>query len=633
MITKKQTILATDGAKLPHRLTMMGKIRKKAICVYRCSSVAITILWLGLSVVPASAQVLTSGADFLKIDSGARSQGMGGAFTAVADSVNALTWNPAGVALLKNPEVGYLRMLYFADIAYNFGGIAVPLQAGEDTLGLGAGVVNLGSSFDSTLGVAPAISTGDNAFLLSIAYRIKNIAAFGVTGKYIMRNIAGYNAAAFGGDVGFLVTPGDVVRIGVGIFNVGQPVQFVSASDPLPMTGRLGLGFQIINDPHNSFMLSIDNSYQIDAQAYQAAAGGEYWLDKTLALRAGYTGDAYQQHWTAGIGLNVKVFQLDYAYAPAGTLGDTHRISATLRFGTEEAISLLAPTGFAAKAMDQSAGLSWKPSSSPDVVGYNLYVKKPGTASFVHLTRSPINDTSIKLKHLQNGLNYTFAVASVSGAGRESSMTQMSVVPAGEPVVTAPILQAPTGLKADAAGTSLSISWDKAAMPDVAGFNLYLADEKGKQGQKLTAKAITENKVVLKKLNPDKVYRFVVTTVSKAGMESVPTGVLEAKLSDLQKAQLASLLPPSPSHLVVEAGDSLANLHWDVVKDAVGYHIYTSDDGKTFRQLTKGGPKLIQKVVLKPLKNGKTYYFGVSSVTADGKESDKAIQTVIPTAK
>jgi len=168
---------------------------------------------------------------------------------------------------------------------------------------------------------------------LGLAYRVKNIISFGVTGKYIMRSIAGYNAAAFGGDAALLATPGEHFRIGAGIFNVGQQIQFISVADPLPMTGRMGLAYQILDVPHHSLMISADGSYQIQAQAFQAGVGGEYWFDKTFALRGGYTGDAYQQHWTAGVGLNLNVFQLDYAYAPAGTLGDTHRISVNVVIG------------------------------------------------------------------------------------------------------------------------------------------------------------------------------------------------------------------------------------------------------------------------------------------------------------
>jgi len=294
-------------------------------------------------------QALTSGADFLKIDNGARSQGMGGAFTGVADDVNALIWNPAGLALLDRPEFGYLRMLYLSDIAYNFGGVAVPIPMGPDNLGLGAGVINLGTTFDSTGGLVPSISTGDNAFFFSVAYRVQKILSVGITGKYIMRNIAGYNASAFGGDIGVLVTPGEKFRIGAGLFNVGQQVQFISSADPLPMTGRLGLSYKVLAIPQLSLLLAADGAYQIQGGIISGGVGAEYWYDKTLAVRVGYTGTTDSQHLTAGIGVNISMFQVDYAFAPMGTLGDTHRLSLIVRLGNEMAEGLLAaPSAFSA---------------------------------------------------------------------------------------------------------------------------------------------------------------------------------------------------------------------------------------------------------------------------------------------
>ncbi len=596
-------------------------------------AVCLVCVFMLLPLTPLFAQPTTSGADFLKIDSGARSQGMGGAFTAIADDVNALTWNPAGLALLEHPEIGYLRMIYFGDVAYNFGGVAVPMPAGENTFGLGAGVINLGTSFDSTGGAAPAVSTADNAFFLGLAYRFKNIISFGVTGKYIMRNIAGYNAAAFGGDAALLATPVEHLRIGAGIFNVGQQVQFISAADPLPMTGRMGLAYQIIDVPHNSFTLSADGSYQIQAKAFQAGVGGEYWIDKTFALRAGYTGDAYQQHWTAGAGLNLNVFQLDYAYAPAGTLGDTHRISFILRFGAEGAASLMEPSGFTAHPMDSAISLTWKAAGSPDVVGYNLYVKRPGSSSFASLTKQPINDTSIKLKHLVNGMNYSFAVASVSAGGRESSKVELSAIPVAG-AMAAPVLSAPTGLKVSPKGEGMQLTWDSAASADVAGFNLYMVDEQGKASQKLTSQPVTETQVVLKKVNPEKTYSFIVTALTKAGKESDPSAPVTAKLSDLLKA-VTEPIAKTPlgrvEKFTAKPGNKLAKLSWHGVEGAVGYNLYVSTNKRTYKLLTTKGPRKALSANLHPLKNGKKYYFAITAVDSDGTEGQRVVsKRVVP---
>ena len=48
-------------------------------------------------------------ADFNDIITGARPAGMGNAFVALADDVNALYWNPAGLTLQKHMELGFMH--------------------------------------------------------------------------------------------------------------------------------------------------------------------------------------------------------------------------------------------------------------------------------------------------------------------------------------------------------------------------------------------------------------------------------------------------------------------------------------------------------------------------------------------
>ncbi len=70
----------------------------------------------------------TTAATFLKIGVGARPSGMGEAFLAVADDVNAVYWNPAGLAFLKRQEVTAMHSEWFQDIRYDFAAYARPLQ-------------------------------------------------------------------------------------------------------------------------------------------------------------------------------------------------------------------------------------------------------------------------------------------------------------------------------------------------------------------------------------------------------------------------------------------------------------------------------------------------------------------------
>jgi fibronectin type 3 domain-containing protein len=419
-----------------------------------------------------------------------------------------------------------------------------------------------------------------------------------------------------------LVTPTDRLRIGAGIFNVGQQVQFISASDPLPTIARLGVAYEVLRIPHHSLLLSAESAYDLNAQTDSGAAGLEYWFDKTLAIRGGYAGDAYQQHWTAGVGINLNIFQLDYAYSPISTLGDTHRLSLILRFGTDLTEGLLGPTGFTARPLDQGLSLSWKPSSSPDVVGYNLYVKKPGMDNFTRVTSQPIHQTSVKLTHLSNGQSYGFQVSAVSAAGRESAPIQVAGIPGG--MTQEAVFGPPTGFKASPKGEGLELSWDPSTT--AAGYNLYLVDDQGKAVKKLSAQTITEPRVVLKRVNPATTYHFALVSVDRGGNESGLTAPLVANWQELQKGPGV----PIPGNFRVAGGNASANLSWEAVQGAIGYNLYTSDDGRTYKLLTKKGPRNVQSALLRPLKNGKTYYFAVTAVTQDGKESEKTVQTVVP---
>jgi hypothetical protein len=551
-------------------------------------------------------------------------------------------------------------MIYLSDIGYNFGGVAFPIPAGGDTLGIGAGVVNLGSpTFDSTMGLAPSVSAGDNAFSLSFAFRVKDIVAFGLTGKYILRSLAGYNASAFGGDAGVLITPTPQFRIGLGLFNLGSQVQFISEADPLPLTGRLGLSLKILDDPHDSLTLAVDNTYDLNASMYAGAAGMEFWLDNIFALRAGYTGDAYQQHWTAGTGFSLDAFELDYAYAPIGTVGDTHRISLIVRFGAEGE-NLAAPVGVTLTPGDSFISLHWKPAPSSAVSGYNVYVRKPNATGLIRVTKHPLaaTESTVKLGHLANGQNYTVGIASVSPGGRESGLITLSAMPQAAPAAP---LSAPTGLKAALDLAGFDLTWDNPSSgptgpsgqgrPDIAGYNLYFADDLGKPGKKLNPQLMLDNKVTMKKADPLKTYHFLVTAQGPTGNES-PTASLTVTYGDLKKAAAAMtptvVITPAatatvavtnaapataaapvspPAHMTMTVAEGKVHLAWDNVGAGMKYKVYVSKDGKEFRLLTPD-PMSGTTATLGPMKSGQPYTFGVSAVTPDGRESEKALQVL-----
>src|SRR5271169_5373789 len=112
----------------------------------------------------AGAAPLTSGADFLLMTTGARPDGMGQAFSAVADDINTLSFNPAGLANIRLPQFGYSHASFLSDINYDFLGLALPVG----TLGvLGFGYLGMGTGpFNSTQDPStPSVSVQNTALL------------------------------------------------------------------------------------------------------------------------------------------------------------------------------------------------------------------------------------------------------------------------------------------------------------------------------------------------------------------------------------------------------------------------------------------------------------------------------------
>ena len=62
------------------------------------------IAFLAVFVLSVNISSVETGAAFLKLGMGARPVGLGGAFTAISNDVNAIAYNPAGIAQLESNE-------------------------------------------------------------------------------------------------------------------------------------------------------------------------------------------------------------------------------------------------------------------------------------------------------------------------------------------------------------------------------------------------------------------------------------------------------------------------------------------------------------------------------------------------
>ena len=73
----------------------------------------------------------SSGAEWLEIDTGIRSIGMGTAQTASGRGISASAYNPANLAFLDKQEAFFNHTNYFVDMSHVFFGFATPLSDDE----------------------------------------------------------------------------------------------------------------------------------------------------------------------------------------------------------------------------------------------------------------------------------------------------------------------------------------------------------------------------------------------------------------------------------------------------------------------------------------------------------------------
>ncbi len=297
----------------------------------------VAVLGLG-AVTPAfAAQEASVGAIFLNEAVGPRPAAMGEAFTAVGEDVNAVYWNPAGLARLTSINLMFAHTLFLQGYADEYLAFDLPLSR-QDTIGLNALFSYIRSLEKTTLDSSEVSDfNAYDAYLgLSWSHAFSPMYAAGVTVKGIQQSIDTYTGSSVACDLGVLAR-GWIPDLNVGatLRNVGAPMKFKEHGYALPLAMDLGGAYRFWK---KSILWTLDLSlpYQSDLSV---KTGCEYNFEDMLFLRAGYRYSAATSSLgalagiTAGLGFTISDYTLDYAYSPYGVLGDVHRIALTFPFG------------------------------------------------------------------------------------------------------------------------------------------------------------------------------------------------------------------------------------------------------------------------------------------------------------
>lgn len=306
----------------------------------------------------------TTAASFLKFPVGARLEAMGGVSAAAAAGPEAIFYNPAGIVAgqhaLPAPGVpgggvpppraagsglpsqlllGYSRLVSGA----NAGSAAFVRSLGKRG-SVGGGIVYFShgtqTNYDALGDRAGSFSPSDIAFSLTCARRFWDILAVGAGLKVIRSTLETESAAAVAVDLGAQAV--NVLRLadapldlGLSLSNFGSPMKLGGAEQPLPLHLRGGVLWHL--NPVVS--ASIDGNLPIDDDPYVSLGVEARMKTGSLiaSLRSGFN-QKYSRGLegfagaTAGAGLDLGRFGVDYAWVPFGDLGQIHRATLALRF-------------------------------------------------------------------------------------------------------------------------------------------------------------------------------------------------------------------------------------------------------------------------------------------------------------
>lgn len=319
----------------------------------------------------------------LLVGVGARAAGMGESFTAVADDLSALHYNPAGLGQIRGSELSILHNSYLDDGFHETlaGGFSLPRIG---TLALGLGYVNYGTfqKRDPSGNLLGTYRPFDLSLQSAFGFALEKDLYLGMGSQWIRQEVDGSVHTVLLWNGGVLFSPFERFTFGLDLRNLG--VETGTYGLPTELTAGVGYRLSLEEDLH-CLLLSGGGGFSFDGPGH-LNLGFEYAYQQRYFLRAGYSRDLRQDPlgWAKGLsfglGLKLGQFTLDYAYCFMGELGDIHRLGLSLSFpepAGSNRLSRSAPTYPAIRAPEEAAKkpvlLKFQVSSQTDMTAEQLF--------------------------------------------------------------------------------------------------------------------------------------------------------------------------------------------------------------------------------------------------------------------
>jgi tetratricopeptide (TPR) repeat protein len=306
--------------------------------IVRAALVALGVLALAA---PAQAEETGGTRSPFASGAGARAVALGGAFTAIGDGLEALEWNPAGlarasrtgfeVARAQQTEIGTTDD-YAAFVLPNWRWGVAALAVRH----IGVGGIEPRDDRNQVMG--GDLSDSETELTLAYAQTLRETWSVGGTVKLQRQSLAGLSATGLGADLGVLAAVGPLtgnrfdwlqgVTAGLAVRNAIEPTLRLDRDNvPDPRLWRAGLAWNASTLGANLVRLALD----LDGSAGVAPRlhlGSEVSVRRMMALRAGWRGS----HATMGAGFIWHELKIDYAFED-NPVAAVHRIGLSHAFG------------------------------------------------------------------------------------------------------------------------------------------------------------------------------------------------------------------------------------------------------------------------------------------------------------
>ncbi|MCF7913433.1 MAG: hypothetical protein K9M99_12975 [Candidatus Cloacimonetes bacterium] len=250
--------------------------------------------------------------DFSGMNNGTRSLGMGNAYSALAEGVESLYYNPAGTAGLDDKVMGlsYQNHYGISDLLNLNMTAAIPWK--QNVYGMAIQQVNLLDVYY------------EDIFYLNMSRSIKLSSGslnLGINGKYFL--VSGNEAEVS------LDTPYDI-DIGAVYMNKGFHLAYSSRNlarlggdkDEMGSSQLIGIAFKWQD------LLNLTSDYEITENESFFRLGIELWFYDTFAPRLGFD----DEYLTMGFGLKSNWWEFNFGLKTHEELGTTYRFGMTLKY-------------------------------------------------------------------------------------------------------------------------------------------------------------------------------------------------------------------------------------------------------------------------------------------------------------